>query len=72
MDVIRAAMDQTCSVQLQSAVASIDNILTHPGPAGAVMRKALKSLFGLSGLEHDEDFASILSVRIGHSLFLQL
>lgn len=57
------AMDPTCAANLQSAIATIDNILTHPEPTGPILRKTLKKLFGLDGLEHDEDFASILSVR---------
>ncbi|EIN12709.1 peptidase S28 [Punctularia strigosozonata HHB-11173 SS5] len=65
MDIIRVAMDPTCSSNLQSAIASIDNILTHPGPTGRILRRALKSLFGLGELEHDEDFASILSQPLG-------
>lgn len=62
MDTIRLAADPTCSANLQKAIGVIDGILaTKNRPA----IKILKSLFGVGDLEHDEDFASLISSPLG-------
>lgn len=58
MDVIRRAADSGCSRRLETSVAAIDDILLNRPR----LRKPLKALFGLAGLEHDDDFAEVLSV----------
>ena len=58
MDIIRRAADPTCSADLVRAIAFIDAALSTPP-----LRGALKQLFGLRDLSHDDDFASLLSVR---------
>ncbi|KAH7909806.1 serine carboxypeptidase S28-domain-containing protein, partial [Hygrophoropsis aurantiaca] len=60
MEIIRTAADPTCSSHLENAIATIDTLLTVPH-----LRSAVKSLFGLGGLEHDEDFASLLESPLG-------
>lgn len=59
MEVIRRAADPECSKRLQTSIEAIDYILLNMPH----LRKPLKSLFGLADLEHDDDFASLLSVR---------
>ncbi|CCM03509.1 uncharacterized protein FIBRA_05643 [Fibroporia radiculosa] len=56
MDIIRRAADPECSANIQSAIEAIDTILSI-----SQLRTPLKGLFGLAGLEHDEDFASLLT-----------
>ncbi|KAH7925596.1 peptidase S28 [Leucogyrophana mollusca] len=60
MEIIRAAADPTCSTHLEKAISTIDSLLAIPH-----LRVALKALFGLAGLEHDEDFASVLESPLG-------
>ncbi|KAH9958391.1 serine carboxypeptidase S28-domain-containing protein [Lactifluus volemus] len=55
MDVIRLAADPICSSNLVNSISIIDSLLKI-GP----LRGRLKSLFGLSELESDKDFASVL------------
>ncbi|KAH9958388.1 peptidase S28 [Lactifluus volemus] len=55
MDVIRFASDPICSSNLVNSISMIDSLLKI-GP----LRGRLKSLFGLSELESDKDFASVL------------
>lgn len=57
MDIIRRAADPECSDNLVRSVEFVDAVLSIPA-----LRGALKELFGLRDLEHDEDFASLLSV----------
>ena len=57
MEIIRKAADLKCTGNLQLSVQIIDGLLASP-----LTRNAIKSLFGLSGLEHDEDFASVIEV----------
>lgn len=59
MEIIREAADPKCSNHLSSSISTIDGILTG-GPE--FFKKQLKNLFGLGGLEHDDDFASVLEV----------
>jgi len=61
MEIIRQAADPTCSSHLQNSINIIDTILFT-----GLFKKQLKGLFGLADLEHDDDFASTISVR--HSL----
>ncbi|GBE84978.1 Probable extracellular serine [Sparassis crispa] len=60
MEIIRRAADPQCSLNLEQAIEAIDVILTVP-----LLKDALKSLFGLAGLEHDEDFVSLLESPLG-------
>ena len=57
MDIIRRAADPECSDNLVRSVEFVDAVLSIPP-----LRGALKALFGLRDLEHDEDFVSLLSV----------
>lgn len=57
MDIIRRAADPECSDNLVRSVEFVDAVLSIPP-----LRGALKELFGLRDLEHDEDFVSLLSV----------
>ncbi|KAH9891563.1 peptidase S28 [Cubamyces lactineus] len=60
MEIIRRAADPTCSRNLQHSIELIDALLDIP-----ITRKPLKALFGLAGLEHDEDFVSLLESPLG-------
>ncbi|KAG9028191.1 hypothetical protein FRB95_006769 [Tulasnella sp. JGI-2019a] len=59
-DVIRQTANQTCIGHIVSAIKSIDSILDIP-----LLSRPLKALFGLSGLEHDDDFVSLLAEVLG-------
>ena len=61
MDIIREAADPTCAEHLVNSINRIDSILTSDRPW---FKKQLKNLFGLGDLEHDEDFVSLLEVRV--------
>ncbi|PCH40119.1 peptidase S28 [Wolfiporia cocos MD-104 SS10] len=61
MDVIRRAADPECSSNIQRAIETVDTILSVPH-----LRIALKQLFGLGELEHDDDFASLLESPMGY------
>lgn len=58
MDIIRRAAEPECSSNIQSAIETIDTVLSIPH-----LRIVLKRLFGLEELVHDDDFASLLEVR---------
>jgi len=58
MEIIRQAADPTCSSHIQNSINIIDTILLT-----GLFKKQLKGLFGLADLEHDDDFASTISVR---------
>ncbi|TDL22164.1 peptidase S28 [Rickenella mellea] len=60
MEIIRNAADPTCSKNLESAIAAIDDMLAMP-----LLRNRLKALFGLADLEHDDDFAALLERPLG-------
>ncbi|KAG5646028.1 hypothetical protein DXG03_004630 [Asterophora parasitica] len=60
MEIIRRAADPKCSSNLENSVSTIDKILDHPRLAGH-----LKGLFGVKGLQHDEDFASLIESPLG-------
>ena len=60
MEIIRRAADPIYSRNLQHSIELIDALLDI-----SITRKPLKALFGLAGLEHDEDFVSLLEVSIG-------
>ncbi|KAJ7079718.1 serine carboxypeptidase S28-domain-containing protein [Mycena belliarum] len=60
MEIIRQAADPKCSAHLENAIQTIDGILS----TGRLTR-ALKSLFGLSELRHDDDFASVIESPLG-------
>ena len=64
MEIIREAADPKCSNHLSGSIGTIDSILTS-GPE--FFKKQLKNLFGLGGLEHDDDFVSVLEVRVLNS-----
>jgi hypothetical protein len=59
MDIIRNAADPNCSSHLTYSTGVIDSILLS-----GYFKKQLKGLFGLADLEHDEDFASLITVRL--------
>ena len=56
MEVIRQAAEPKCADHLQKSIETIDDILGKP------FSKTLKGLFGLRGLQHDEDFAALIAV----------
>jgi len=58
-EIIRNAADPTCSGQLQNAARTIDALLGVP-----YVKQYVKTLFGLQDLEHDDDFVSVLEVRL--------
>ena len=58
MDVIRLAADPKCSANLVNSITTIDRLLKLRR-----LRGPLKKLFGLGGLESDQDFVSVLTVR---------
>jgi hypothetical protein len=57
MDVIRLAADPKCSSNLVNSITTIDRLLKL-----GRLRGPLKKLFGLGGLESDQDFVSVLTV----------
>jgi hypothetical protein len=57
MDVIRKAADPKCSNHIVNSIETIDYILSN---APEFVKRRLKALFGLAGLEHDTDFAAVL------------
>ena len=59
MEIIREAADPKCSNHLVNSIKTIDDILCN---SPSFIKRQLKNLFGLKGLEHDEDFASVLKV----------
>ncbi|KAG8970253.1 hypothetical protein FRC03_010443 [Tulasnella sp. 419] len=59
-EVIRRTNNQTCVGHIESAIKAIDRILDTP-----FMSKPLKTLFGLAELQHDDDFASVLTYPLG-------
>jgi hypothetical protein len=65
MDTIRLAADSTCVANLEKAIGAIDAILAT---GNRFVIKTLKSLFGVADLEHDEDFASLISVSLTQAL----
>ncbi|KAI0278577.1 serine carboxypeptidase S28-domain-containing protein [Russula aff. rugulosa BPL654] len=56
MDVIRLAADPKCSSNLVNSITTIDRMLKLNR-----LRGPLKKLFGLGGLESDQDFVSVLT-----------
>lgn len=59
MEIIRNAADPKCSAHLETSIETIDRLLSVPP-----LRNRVKSLFGVAGLEHDEDFVSLIEVAI--------
>lgn len=57
-DVIRRAADPECAEYLEKATEFIDDVLFN-----GISRRRLKDLFGLADLRHDDDFASLITVR---------
>ncbi|KAJ7160080.1 serine carboxypeptidase S28-domain-containing protein [Mycena filopes] len=60
MEIIRNAADPVCSGHLENSIKTIDAILS-----GGRFTRPLKALFGLGGLVHDEDFASVIESPLG-------
>ncbi|KAL1736475.1 peptidase S28 [Schizophyllum commune] len=56
METIRKAAPANCSLGLENSIQTIDSILTEGGSAA----DDLKALFGLAGLEHNDDFGNVL------------
>jgi len=69
MDVIRKAADPKCSEHIVNSIKTIDYILSN---SAEFIKRRLKALFGLSELEHDADFASVLEVPFGCFLNLSV
>ncbi|PIL22459.1 hypothetical protein GSI_15147 [Ganoderma sinense ZZ0214-1] len=61
MEIIRRAADIKCSGNIQLTVEIVDSLIGNP-----ITSRAIKALFGLAGLEHNEDFASILESPLGN------
>jgi hypothetical protein len=59
MDVIRRFANRKCSRHLEHLALTIDAMLSQPDT-----RNAVRSLFGLSALEHDYDFVSTIEVSV--------
>ncbi|PVF95215.1 peptidase S28 [Serendipita vermifera] len=55
MDIIRTAAPSACSEAIQSSMTNVDALLIRP-PS----KWALKALFGLQGISHDDDFVSTI------------
>ena len=62
MEVIRNAADPKCSRHLEEIIEMVDSLLQIP-----LINSAVKNIFGLSELEHNEDFVSVLSVSASSS-----
>ena len=63
MEIIRQAADFKCSQHLENSIQTIDAILLRgDDPISKALKRRLKGLFGLAGLEHDDDFAAMLEV----------
>ena len=60
MEIIREAADPKCSGHIVGSIGTVDDILLG---GNKFLKTQLKKLFGLSELEHDEDFVSVLEVR---------
>jgi len=61
MDIIRRAAEPECSSNIQTSIETVDVVLSIPH-----LRIALKQLFGLGELEHDDDFASLLESPLSY------
>lgn len=59
MEIIRNAADPKCSARLQTAIKTIDRLLSHSST-----EKTIKKLFGVPDLEHNDDFASLLQAPL--------
>ncbi|KAG9314743.1 serine carboxypeptidase S28-domain-containing protein [Chiua virens] len=59
-DIIREAADPACSAHIENTVKTVDTLLQLP-----FLKSFLKGLFGLHGLEHDDDFVSVLEYPLG-------
>ena len=53
-------MPRNCSTDVSLVINHLDNVLTY---GTAAEKLALKSMFGLAGVEHDDDFARYQSQR---------
>ncbi|KAF8170938.1 peptidase S28 [Pholiota molesta] len=62
MEIIREAADPACSGHLVGSIGTVDDILLG---GNKFLKTQLKKLFGLSDLEHDEDFVSVLESPLG-------
>ncbi|KJA23225.1 hypothetical protein HYPSUDRAFT_137830 [Hypholoma sublateritium FD-334 SS-4] len=62
MEIIREAADPKCSGHIVGSIGTIDDILLG---GNKFLKTQLKKLFGLSELEHDEDFVSVLESPLG-------
>lgn len=63
MEIIRQSADPKCIGHLESAIKTIDSVFTNGnGPIHRRLKRAVKKLFGVEELQHDEDFASLIEV----------
>jgi hypothetical protein len=60
MDAIRLAANQTCMTALAASIKTVDTILEKNNTANT---QALKTMFGLEGVVHTDDFAASITVR---------
>ena len=60
---IQEGMPQNCSKDVSRVIDYVDNILEYGNHAN---KTALKSLFGLQKLHHDDDFAAALASPLGY------
>ena len=58
-EVIRRVANSECRSRLEAAVLQIDSII-----AEGKHTQALKTLFGLQNITHDEDFVSTIAVSV--------
>jgi hypothetical protein len=56
MDIIRTGAPEKCSQLIQASMAHIDSLILNP-----MSKTPLKTLFGLQGIEHDDDFVSVVA-----------
>lgn len=52
---VQEGMPQNCSKDVSLVVDYVDKVLNH---GNATSKTALKSMFGLENVEHDDDFAA--------------
>lgn len=56
MDIIRTGGPGRCTDRIKDSIAKVDALLSR-----SVTKRGVKVLFGLQGLEYDDDFVSVLS-----------
>ena len=54
---VQAGMPRNCSNDIVKVIEHVDHVLLH---GNGTEKQELKNLFGLDGIEHDDDFAAVL------------